>query len=212
MVTTDFITGNGGNVQVDLKTIKDYAGNPLYRKGIMTDTWDIQPFQNAWVSKPFENLIRSAAEKANMNYHMDIGNNRLSNILKLRKLKDWGRGKLNDWSDESPKFIQFLDNIVFPKIKDLEIGKLVGGKPFTLEHPFYFMKDGNGNLITKNAFKGEKPFPYDVDDLYAEGGPLSINPDETMLSIKNRTRAIRNALKNVPIVGAGLYLNNKNKK
>lgn len=121
MVTTDFITGNGGNVQVDLKTIKDYAGNPLYRKGIMTDTWDIQPFQNAWASKPFENLIRSAAEKANMNYHMDIGNNRLSNILKLRKLKDWGRGKLNDWSNESPKFIQFLDNIVFPKIKDLEM-------------------------------------------------------------------------------------------
>lgn len=121
MLTTDFITGNGGNVQVDLKTIKDYAGNPLYRKGIMTDTWDIQPFQNAWASKPFENLIRSAAEKANMNYHMDIGNNRLSNILKLRKLKDWGRGKLNDWSNESPKFIQFLDNIVFPKIKDLEM-------------------------------------------------------------------------------------------
>ena len=55
-----------------------------------------------------------------MNYSMDIGNNRLSNILKLRKLKDWGRGKLNDWRHTPPKIVQFLDNIVYPKIKNLE--------------------------------------------------------------------------------------------
>ena len=180
VVTGDFLTGNGGNVQIE------YSRDPATGlvKGVMKDRWDVKPnIRND--SKPasdiYHNILTGLHKKLYINYDNKWLNS--DNPVKRTLAKTYSNLEnrtINHARFSYPKPVQWVDNMI-DKARQLEAGPILGGHPFDLEHTFYidpedylkyqgmpFRTDGvykndSGTLIPKNNYK-------DGGNIYTDGG------------------------------------------
>jgi hypothetical protein len=187
----DFITGNGGNVNVELRSVLGSDGTPLYREGVMNDIFDVNPFSRKDVH-PLSDIWMNKAAKYHNKFMDGIKDPYGKKSIVEKAVSRLENRTLNRWRNDPPKFIQKLDDRINSKLHNMEIGRLVGGKPFTLKHKFYFtdvpfyipLLNKNMSILnktmsipnkiipvlnkdyyTRNLYSNEESFPYFIDKL-----------------------------------------------
>lgn len=161
-IADDFLTGNGGTVTNDFNFLtigRTNNGLPV-KVARMRDRWDLNPFYmspGAVTGKRGE-LVRHAADRLykslydkgiyrNVNGYKYLGGRYLNNLR-------YGYNPKTTWLDKKVS-----------KLSNIEIGNILGGKPFILDHkyPIYKTQDGFGGLYYKIGL------PDEIGDVAPEG-------------------------------------------
>ena len=111
IVTLDFLGGNGGNVGLEYTGQFMHNGEP-YHRFMMRDLWDLHPIAG---------LGNAAAHLLSYNPYIKYSGPRA--LL----------SKVGKYAPIIPNTIRKVAN---SPILNREVGRIVGGKPFMLEHPF----------------------------------------------------------------------------
>lgn len=111
IVTLDFLGGNGGNVGLEYTGQFLHNGEP-YHRFMMRDLWDLHPV--AGLGNAFAHILTP---------NPYIKQSGIRAIL----------GKVGEFAPSIPNTIRKIAN---SPILNREVGRIVGGKPFMLEHPF----------------------------------------------------------------------------
>lgn len=109
IVTIDSFGGNGGNVQLTYDGSFMHNGEP-YHRFMMRDLWDLQPIGGL----------------GNALAHLMEGNVNQAGI----------KGTLAKIGTAAPALPKLIRKVSSSPIVNREVGRVVGGKPFMLEHPF----------------------------------------------------------------------------
>lgn len=163
----DFIGNNGGNVQIRYDGQFTHNGD-TYNRYMMRDVWDLQPYQQL-VSKGGEwlgdkifststNLGGKLMDKAITHFGENTGTKIGNSLFKASDALEKGVRNTAKKMAESKTL-----NTLFNR----EVGRIVGAKPFTLEHPFavkasVLEKPGPGSINYRlrgnslNLFSNEK--------------------------------------------------------
>lgn len=111
IVTLDFLGGNGGNVGLEYTGQFMYNGEP-YHRFMMRDLWDLHPVAG-------------------------LGNAVAHILTPNPYIKQSGiRATLEKVGKFAPSIPNTIRKIANSPILNREVGRIVGGKPFMLEHPF----------------------------------------------------------------------------
>jgi len=158
----DFLTGNGGHVTNDFNFLtigRTNNGFPV-KVARMYDTWDLNPFymSPSAVTGKRRELVRHAADGL-YKYLYDKGIYRNANGYKylgghyLNNLR-YGYNPKTTWLDKKVS-----------KLSNIEIGNILGGKPFILDHkyPIYKAPDDYGGVYYKIGL------PDEIGDVTPEG-------------------------------------------
>lgn len=155
-VSGDFLGNNGGTVGVRYDGQFTLPNGETYNRYMMRDVWDLQPVSE---------LAAKFGEKLNNKVFFPLGEKVLDKaISKFGTQKGTKIGNFI-W-DTGDKIEKGITNLGKSRILNREVGRIVGGKPFTLEHPFAvktsLLKRGNVNPSeyqikgnTLNIFKND---------------------------------------------------------
>ena len=111
IVTLDSFGGNGGNVQLTYDGSFMHNGEP-YHRFMMRDLWDLEPIGG-------------------------LGNALAHLMSPDPYMKKAGiKGALSKIGAAVPALPKFIRKVSNSPIINREVGRIIGGKPFMLEHPF----------------------------------------------------------------------------